>query len=283
MRDLPSLWRETRSALPYVLVLAFSLGAVVVAGAHFSNAWPSEKAPFGWPGPSSFENAIAMVRSDLVIAASVPALVLGARALARREPSREGLRAILSVYGVHVTLILLAVAIAAGIGAWGAARAPFDAVFAFWTAHSVLALSFYSLAFLWNCYLREHALAFAVATWVVFLGLYENVTRTILFRTEGYNSLLSGAFPDWFWTAQGFSPLSSYTGILILWRPKFRDYMETAVLKDAPLPGWLVPGTFVALAVVLWMLVPLALGCLGWWSRGRSGALVTRRVPESAP
>lgn len=279
---LPPLVRqETRRALPWALLLALGLGAVVTVGAHYSNAFPSESQPFGWPGPASFENAVAMVRSDLVLAASVPALVLGARALVGREPTRDRASALLSVWGVHAALLSLAVVIAAVIGAWGAGRTPPEAWFAFVTAHLVLALSFYTLAFMWACLLREHALAAALATWLVFLGMYEAITRTIVFRTEGYHALAAGAFPDWFWAAQGLSPLSSYTGILILWRPKFRDYMESAVLDGAVLPSWLVPATFVALATVLWMVLPLALGQLAWWWRGRSGKVLARRATES--
>lgn len=285
MRDIvllpPVILREARRALPLALVLALGLGAIVTVGAHYSNAFPSESQPFGWPGPASFENAVAMVRSDLVLAASVPALVLGARALAGREPTRDRAGSLVAVWGVHAAILALAVVVAAALGAWGAGRTPPEAWFAFVTAHVVLALSFYSLAFMWACFLHEQALAAALAMWLVFLGMYEAVTRTIVFRTEGYHALASGAFPDWFWAAQGLSPLSSYTGILILWRPKFRDYLESAALENAVLPGWLVPATFVALATVLWMILPLALGHLAWWWRGRSAGAVARRVPEA--
>jgi len=222
-----------------------------------------------------------MVRSDLVLAASVPALLLGARALRGREPAVHRAATLLATYAVHGALLALGVVVAAGIGAWGAGDTPFDAWLAFVSAHIVLAMSFYSLAFLCACYLREHAVAAAAAIWIFFLGVYEALTRTILFRTEGYHNLSSGAFPDWFWGAQALSPLASYTGILILWRERFRDYMETEALKNAALPGWLVPATFVALAAVLWMLLPLALGLLGWWWRARSVRAVARRAAES--
>lgn len=276
----PLVLQEARRALPWALLLAFGLGAIVTVGAHYSNAFPSESAPYGWPGPASFENAVAMVRSDLVLAASVPALVLGAGALAARAPERDRAAALLGVWGVHAALLALAVVAAAGLGAWGAGRTPFGAWWAFVVAHAVLALSFYSLGWMWACFLRERALAVAFATWLVFLGMYEAVTRTIVFRTEGYHSLAAGAFPAWFWVAQAFSPLSSYTGILILWRPKFRDYMESAVLDGAALPGWLVPATFVALATLLWMVLPVALGQLAWWWRGRGAQPSSRRVPD---
>ncbi|HUR69072.1 MAG TPA: hypothetical protein VM370_07480 [Candidatus Thermoplasmatota archaeon] len=281
MRLHPGLVTDTRRAAPYALLLALGLGAVVVAGAHYSNAFPSEKAPFGWPGPSSFEHAVAMVRSDLILAASLPALALGAFALRGREPAREGVGGALRTYGVHAAMLAVAVLVAGILGAIGAAKAPFDAVFAFWTAHTVLALAFYSIAFAWSCWLKEHALAGAAAMWIGFLGLYESVTRTILFRQVGYERLAAGDFPTWFWAAQGLSPLSSYTGILILWREKFRDYTETAVLANAALPSWLVPATFVALATMLWILLPLSIGLAGWWWRARtwSAARVTRAEP----
>lgn len=280
MRASQPLVNELRRAAPYVLLLALGLGAVVVAGAHYSNAWPSEKAEFGWPGAASLERGVAMVRSDIVLATTIPALLMGARALARRTPALDQPLSVLAVYGLHVAMIALGVLVATLVGALGAGDAPLEAGFAFWTAHTVLALSFYSIAFLWNCYLHEHAVAAAAATWIVFLGLYEAVTRTIMFRTEGYTQITNAGFPDWFWAAQGLSPLASYQGILILWRPRFRDMIEEAALENAVLPSWLVPGTFVALAVVLWMLVPLGLGLLGWWWRGRSVDAVARRVPE---
>lgn len=281
MRTANVFPQEVRRAAPYALVLALGLGAVVVAGAHLSNAFPSERAPFGWPGPASFERGVAMVRSDLVLAASLPALLLGARALRGREPTEQRASSLVPLYAIHVAMIAIAVMVAALIGAWGAGETPRDAWWAFVVAHVVLAASFYSLAFLWACHLREHALAAAAATWVFFLGVYEAVSRTILFRTEGYHNLASGAFPDWFWAAQAFSPLSSYTGILILWRERFRDYLETETLKNATLPSWLVPGTFVGLAIVLWIALPLALGLVGWWWRGRGARTVARRVAES--
>lgn len=280
MRVPPWLTLELRRAAPYALLLALGLGAVVAAGAHLSNAFPSEKAPFGWPGPASFERGVAMVRSDLVLATTLPALILGARALRGREPALHGASSLLATYGTHGALLALGVVIAATIGALGAGETPMDAWYAFVVAHAVLALSFYSLAFLCACFLREHALAGAGAIWVFFLGIYEAVTRTIVFRTEGFEKLNAGAFPDWFWAAQALSPLSSYTGILILWRERFRDYMETEVLKNAVLPAFLVPATFVAVAIVLWMLLPLGLGLLGWWWRGRSVRAVARRVAE---
>lgn len=280
MRDPQPLVEELRRAAPYAILLALGLGAVVVAGAHYSNAWPSEKAEYGWPGPASLERGVAMVRSDLALATTIPALLLGARALAKRTPTLDGPAVVLAIYGLHGALIGFAVLVATLVAIAGAGDAPFEACLAFWTAHTVLALAFYSIAFLWNCYLREHAVAAAAATWIVFLGLYEAITRTIMFRTQGYTQITNAGFPDWFWAAQGLSPLASYQGILILWRPRFRDMIEEKALENAALPAWLVPGTFVALALVLWMLVPLGLGLLGWWWRGRLVKPRATRVPE---
>ena len=269
---------ELRRGAPYAILLAVALGAIVSAGAHYSNAFPSEKAPYGWPGPASFENAVAMVRSDIVLAASLPALLLGAFALREREPGRDGALTLLKVYGIHAALLALGVVVAAAIGSFGAGRTVPDAWWAFVVAHSVLALSFYSLAFLASAVVRGHALFVALSVWFVFLGVYDAVTRTVMFRQEGYHNLAAGGFPDWFWVAQGLSPLNSYTGILILWRPRFRDMIETAALQNAVLPSWLVPATFVALAAVLWMLLPLLLAQLSWWMRGRAAAPVAPRA-----
>jgi hypothetical protein len=274
------LTQELRRAAPYAILLAVALGAIVAAGAHYSNAFPSEKAPYGWPGPASFENAVAMVRSDIVLAASLPALLLGAFALREREPGRDGPGTLFAVFGIHTLLLALGVVVAAAIGSLGAGRTIPDAWWAFVVAHSVLALSFYSLAFLAAAIVRGHALFVALSVWFVFLGVYDAVTRTIMFRQEGYHNLAAGGFPDWFWVAQGLSPLNSYTGILILWRPRFRDAIETAALKNAVLPSWLVPATFVALAAVLWMLLPLAIAQLSWWLRGR-GARGTALSPRA--
>lgn len=281
MRVPEVLGVELRRAAPYAILLAVALGAIVSAGAHYSNAFPSEKAPYGWPGPASFENAVAMVRSDIVLAASLPALLLGAFALKHREPGRDGPLTLLSVYGIHVALLTLAVVVAAAIASFGAGRTVPDAWWAFVVAHCVLALSFYSLAYLVAAIARGHALFVALSVWFVFLGVYDAVTRTIMFRQEGYHNLAAGGFPDWFWVAQGLSPLNSYTGILILWRPRFRDYIEQAALKNAVLPEWLVPATFVALAAVLWMLLPLGIAQLTWWWRARGARMSPVRATRS--
>lgn len=267
---------EIRRAAPYALALAALLGAVVIVGAHQSNAFPSADRPFGWPGPSSLSGAVAMARADLVLAASVPALLLGAMALRGR---RAGLPLALT-WVTHAALVGAGVLVGALAGAAGVREAPGDALAAFVVAHGVLALSFYSIGFLWSSLLGRHALAPAAATWLFFVGIYDRVLQTMLFRKVGYHELAAGSFPDWFWVSQAFSPLSSYRGILILWRPDFRDYVEKVALEGARLPGWIVPATFVALALALWMLIPLALAHLvGWWRAQRMQPAASR-APE---
>lgn len=274
------LMGEARRAAPFALALAALLGAVVIVGAHQSNAFPSADRPFGWPGPSSLAGAVAMVRADLVLAATIPALLLGARALARREETDAPPLALR--WALHAGALSLGVAAAALIGALGVDKAPGDAVAAFVVAHAVLAVAFYSLGFLWSSLLGRHALAPAAATWFVFVGLYDRIAQTVLFRKVGYHELAAGNFPDWFWASQALSPLSSYRGILILWRPDFRDYLEKAALDGATLPGWLTPATFIALAIVLWMALPLALAHLAAAWRARPVARPSVR-PGSQP
>lgn len=278
---------DLRRGLPYALVLAVLLGAVLGIGAHYSNAFPSEGHPNGWPGPAHFENAVAMVRNDLVLAASVPALLLGARCLDGFEPSRDRGRRLLCAFTTQGVLLSTAAFAAGGIGAAVAFKTPFDAWLAFGTAHALLAVAFFALGFLWAAVLRRHALALAAAVWIFFLGCYEALVRTILFRTVGGEAVAAGQFPDWFWAAQAASPLSAYRGILILWRPSFRDYLEHAALDHASLPSFLVPGTFIALMLVLWVLVPLGIALAVWWVRGRvqvsratSPSIVATRAPD---
>lgn len=280
-RTMPAPLRaDLQRGLPLALVLALALGAVVGVGAHYSNAFPSEDKPFGWPGRAGFENAVAMVRGDLVLAATVPALVLGAIALRGLDPSRERGGRLAQAFATHAALLSLGSFAGAGIGALVAARTPPEALFAFGVAHALLAVSFFALGFLWAALLRRHALAAAAATWLFFLAVYESLMRTILFRTVGYHELAAGNFPDWFWAAQAASPLSAYRGTLILWRPGFRDFMEKATLNGAALPDFLVPATFIALTLVVWILLPLGLALAAWWWRGR--VLVAKRAPTPA-
>src|SRR5581483_12146089 len=109
MRVVEGALRELRRAWPYALVLALGLGAVVTVGANISNAFPSQARPFGWPGPASFENAVAMVRPDIVLATTLPALLLGATALRRHDPREGGL---LPILAVDAALLLVAAFVA---------------------------------------------------------------------------------------------------------------------------------------------------------------------------
>ena len=270
---------EARRALPYALLLMLALGAVVSVGAHYSNAFPSESRPFGWPGPAAFQNAVAMVRGDLVLAASLPALVLGARALAGRDPLAQPARRILPILLAHALLLVVACFAAAAIGGLVAFRTPTSAFLAFSVAHALLALSFYSLAFLCGAILRRHALPLAMGVWLAFNAAYEGLVRTAVFREAGYNALAAGQFPSWFYVAQALSPLSAYRGVLILWERGFMDALEKAALGKAALPGWLNPGTFIVLTLVLWIAIPLGVALGIWAWRGRASARLGLRRP----
>src|SRR5687767_1225726 len=72
-----------------VAVLAAVLGLLVVLGAHLSPAFPSAQKPFGWPGPTHFENGVAMVRAELALAGSLVPLILGAMLARRLDPRRD--------------------------------------------------------------------------------------------------------------------------------------------------------------------------------------------------
>jgi len=270
---------EARRAWPYALVLAVALGAVIVAGANHSNATPSRDRPFGWPGPANFENAVAMVRGDLVIAATLPALLLGATALSRRDPPGGAPARIHAIIGVDALLVVAATLVAATIGVVGTFKTPPVAFQAFVVAHALLALSFYALAFFCAGVFRKHAVALALALWLTFDSLYEHVAQTAVMRQVGYDQLIAGNFPSWFFVAQAFSPMSAYRGILILWDRKFMDYVERAALGNAALPLWMVPSTFVVFTLAFWIVLPLALACLVRRVRARaaSKSLVVRR------
>lgn len=273
---------ELRRAAPYAVVLALALGGIVVAGANLATAFPSEERPFGWSGAASFDGAVATVRSDLALAASIPALLLGARALAGREPTATPARQLLAPFALHAALLLAAAFVAGGIGAWGAKRTPMESYWAFSVAHGLLALSAYSVGFLWAGLMRRHALAYAAATWLFFLGVYDALVNVTLFRQVGYHRLVAGDFPTWFYASQALSPLSTYRGTLILWQRGFMDFMEKAALGNAVLPAWVNPGLFVALTLVLWVALPVGLGLLAWRMRGRARAPAPRRAPEKA-
>lgn len=278
----PAVLTELRRASPYAIVLALALGAVVVAGANVATAFPSEERPFGWNGPASFDGAIATVRSDLALAASLPALALGALALAGREPTVTRARALLLPFALHAALLFAAAFVAGGIGAWGSKRTSAEGYYAFSVAHGLLAVSAYSVGFLWAGLLRRHALAFAAGTWLFFLGVYDALVNVTLFRQVGYHKLVAGDFPTWFYASQGLSPLATYRGTLILWHRGFMDYLEKAAIGNAVLPAWVNPALFIGLTLALWVALPLGLGLLAWRMRGRARVAAPRRAPDRA-
>ena len=273
---------EARRALPYGLVLMLALGLAVSVGAHLSNAFPSEGRPFGWEGPARFENAVAMVRGDLVLAASLPALLLGARALRGLDPATHGAGRMPPAMLAHALVLATACFGAGAIGGMVAFKTPLAAYVAFSTAHALLALSFYSLAFLGAAFTRRHAVAVAAGVWLFFNAAYEGLVRTAVFRQAGYHALAAGQFPSWFYVAQALSPLSAYRGVLILWERGFMDYLEKTVLGDANLPAWMHPGSFAALTLALWVALPLGLAAGLWWWKARAHAAQAARcgVPE---
>lgn len=273
---------EARRAFPYALVLMAALGTVVSVGAHYSNAFPSQGRPFGWEGPARFENAVAMVRGDLVLAASVPALLLGAVAFRGRDPSVDGVRRMGAAFASHALLLAAACFCAGAIGGLVAFKTPTNAFLAFSVAHALLALSFYSLAFLCGALFGRYAPAAAALVWLAFNAVYESLVRTVVLRQVGGEALAQGLFPAWFYVAQALSPLSAYRGVLILWERGFMDYLEKAALGKAALPAWMNPATFAALTLVLWVALPVGLGMLAWrWkTRLATRAALKRAVPD---
>jgi len=253
--------------LPYAAVLALGLGVAVFAGANLSTAYPSQAKPFGWPGTSSFDNAVAMVRPELVLAASVPAVVWGARTLRRLEPRRDGMAGFATVVGTDMVLLWLGVLAGAAIGKWAASTTPDDAFWAFTTAHGLLATAFYMMGLGVSVATRRHALPAAVAGWVFFAAVFEDLVRWQVFRQAGYFALRLGQFPSWFYVAQALSPIAGYRAVLILWRPGFRDGTEHAVLDHAAMPPWMTSNNFVVFMLGLWVFVPLLYASLGWWTR----------------
>lgn len=278
-RSLPArMPSDVRRALPLCGVLSVALGFALVLGAHLSNAQPSSTRPFGWAGPSAFEYAVAMVRKDLVLATTLPALLLGSRALSSFSPLRESSARVAGTFVTHAAMLVGAVVAAAGIGAWGAFHTPGDAFVAFCVAHALLALAFYAIGFLWSAALPRFALAGALATWAFFVLFYDNLLQVRVLRELGQPGLDARAFPAWFYAGQALSPLTSYRGILILWRERFRDYVEKLALKGADLPAWMTPITFCLVLVLAWVLVPLALALVAWRVRRALAVRAARRV-----
>lgn len=282
LAPVPMTWPRMRSellrALPFALLLAVALAGVLVIGVNLSNAYPSEGHPFGWPGTSPLWNGVATVRSDLVLATTLPALLFGVAALHGRDPRVERTGRVALVVGVHAALILLAVLVATGVGALAASKVHGRAFAAFFTAHALLALSFYALAFLCAAVAGRWALPAAGAVWLVFHAAYENATRWAVFREAGYFRLAAGDFPTWFYAVQAGSPLSAYRGTLILWERGFMDYLERVTIGQATLPTWVSPGTFLGLGLAIWVALPLGVAAAAWAWRGRERAAAVSRA-----
>lgn len=276
LHALPAL----RGAWPFAVVLAAGVGATVAVGANLSNAFPSEARPFGWPGPASFENGVAMVRPALVLATSLPALLWGATALASHSPSRR-----LGPFGLavasHAALAALSILLATAIGAWAASGGDGAAYRGFFVAHLLLAWSFYMLGLLASTLTRRHAVGAAVGLWVFPVAILDNLVQWRLFREAGYTALAAGQFPSWFYVTQALSPIAGYRATLILWRPGFRDWLEHAALDDAALPGWMTATNFALFVLLLWVVVPLLLAAAAWW--GRAWWLQRRMAKATQP
>lgn len=274
-----ALRSELLRALPYALLLTLALSTVLVIGVNLSNAYPSETREFGWPGTSPLWNGVATVRSDLVVATTLPALLWGVATLRNRDPRTERVGGIGVAMGLNAALVVLAVLVATTVGAVAASKVHANAFMALFAAHSLLALSFWSLALLCAALAGRWAVPAAAGVWLVFHAAYENATRWAVFRDAGYTALANGQFPAWFYAAQAFSPLSAYRGVLILWERGFMDYLEKAALGKAALPAWMNPGTFVALTLVLWVALPVGLGLLAWRWKGRAAARASLKRP----
>ncbi|MGB0652409.1 MAG: hypothetical protein ACPGQL_04340 [Thermoplasmatota archaeon] len=244
-----------RRSLPLAIVLAVALAAAAVLGAHVYNAWPFRTLPYGRPGPGTLANGVALARSELILAASLPAMAMGLRA---RRPL---------AWPLDLGLIAAACAVAGAAAVALTSEPSWSATWAFVGSHGLLAWSFYALGALVRTAAPAVArLPIAAGAWLSFVALYENLVRWRLFRATGYVELTSGQFPDWFYATQALSPVAAYRGLVILWRPDFRDALERAALGDAAIPSWLGPWTMAGVLLVLWVAGPLG---VAWWLHRR--------------
>src|SRR5439155_24393078 len=132
-------------------------------------------------GPANFAAGVATVRPELILATSIPALILGVRLLAPRA-ARPGQAApmkparTLPAVPLLTDLALLAAAVmvAAGIGARAAAKTSSDAFWGFTAAHLLLAWGFYCVGVLAASLTRRYALPVAVGAWVLFAVLLDD-------------------------------------------------------------------------------------------------------------
>lgn len=251
-------------AWPYAILLGLAVGGVLAVGVNLSNAFPSEARPFGWSGPSSFTNGVAMVRSELVLATVIPALALGWFSVRRLDPRREDIAFLGGIVAAGLVAVAAGVAVAGWWGAIAASRASWAVFGAFWSAHFLLAAASYSLTVFACVSLRTLGPAVATAVLAFYVAVYDNLMQWRLFREAGYHRLQAGDFPDWFLAGQAASPVAAYRGNLILGRREFMDGLERAVLADAVLPSWATAQTFAAALIALWIILPLGLAASVW-------------------
>ena len=274
--------REARVALPFFLLYGLALGGTLALGAELSTARPSRDRPFGWPGPASFDNGVAMVRNDLALCAAIPPLLLGLTLVRRLQRDlRSGL--FVSAVLTDLAAVALGALLAGLVGVWGSARASPDAYWAFVTAHGLLGLSFFALGLLPTVVAPIVGLLAGGFLGLAYLTLYDNWVKWRIFRELGYNGIMSGAFPTWFYLAQVFSPLSTYRGMLITWRPQFRDWEEQAALREVVLPSWVNPVLFGSVHLFVWVAIPIEAAIIVWVVRSRRRASITRTGPQVDP
>jgi hypothetical protein len=237
--------------LAWLATIALGLALAVAIGAHYYNAWPSAARPFGNPGAADFGQGASMVRFELSLIASLPALALGVTALGGlgtrvEAAARIGTLGLLLVGSVLAGSVLAALAVS---------DAPASSILAFAAAHIVLALSFFGIGLLCGASPWPAPTAAAAGTLAL---LAEPLLRIQLFRGAGFHALAAGGFPDWFYASQVL-PYQGYRDMLILQTPEFRDGLERAVFANAALPSWMNPLLLGGILLALWFVVPAAL------------------------
>lgn len=271
-------WRRIRGPLgrfgldvlpivPFAILLALALGLTVWVGAELSHAYPSEAAPNGWNGPANFDAGVSTVRPHLVLAAVIPAVLLGLMSCRRLKigitgPVRAGLLLV-----SDLTLIAVAAWVGAIIAREGAAKTSNDAFWAFVGAHALLAASFYALAVLSSVIFRKAPALLIGLLATGYVAVYDNFLRWKALRELGLAGLRAGALPAWFYAAQAASPISLYRALLIVWHKGFMDYEERAVLSGATLPPWMTVEVLATLIIFMWVLVPLEVAWIVWTLR----------------
>ena len=276
--EVAATWRRIRGPLgrfgldvlpvvPFAILLALALGFAVWVGAELSHAYPSEAAPHGWNGPANFDAGVATLRPQLVLAAAIPAILLGLMSARRFQvaltgPTRAGL-----LLAADLALIAIAAFFGAVIAREGASKTSNDALWAFVGAHALLAASFYALAVLSAVLVRRAPALLIGVLGTGYIAIYDSFLRWKALRDLGLEGLRAGALPAWFYAAQAASPISLYRALLIVWHKGFMDYEERAVLDGATLPPWMTVEILATLILFLWVLVPLELAWIIWTLR----------------